>query len=212
MTTKERILLESKAWTQEKLCLDKDYFNRLDGMHNPNILWLSSADSLVPVRELTNSEPGDILVYRNIATQVREDDLSLMAVIQDAIETSHITHIVVCGYSHCSGVRDVLLGTDDRPAVKEWLKNLRALYERHYEELEPLSFEQKEKRLSELNIREQVINLGKLPYIQRAWEKTDYPKIFGWYFDLLTGSLLEVYSMEQNHKLKQVGTLMETVS
>jgi carbonic anhydrase len=211
MTTKERILLESKAWAEEKLSLDKDYFKRLDGMHNPKILWISSSDSLVPVREITNSEPGDVLVYRNIGTQVREDDISLMAMIEDAVEVSQVKHIVICGYSHCSGVRDVLQGNDDRPAAKEWLKNLRALYEEHRDTLELLPFEQKEKYLSELNIREQVLNLSYLPAIQRAWEKTDYPKIFGWYFDLLSGSLKEVFSMETNHKLKQISTLVETV-
>src|SRR4030095_1433603 len=109
MTTKEKMLLESKAWTLEKLSLDKTYFDRLSGMHSPDILWIGSIDSLVPARELINAEPGDILVYRNMGAQVREDDISLMATIQDAVEVSNIKYIVVCGYSHCSGIQDVVL-------------------------------------------------------------------------------------------------------
>ena len=209
MTTKERILLESKVWKLDKESLDKEYFKRLDGMHHPKILWISSSDSLVPVEELINSEPGDVLVYSNIGTQVRADDLSMMAMIQDAVERFQVTHIVLCGYSHCSGIRNVLQGADDRPAVKEWLANLRALYEKNHDLFERLSFDKQEKILSELNIREQVLNLSKLAPIQKAWEKTDYPRIFGWYFDLLAGSLKEVYSMETNHKLKHVATLAD---
>jgi carbonic anhydrase len=208
MTTKEKILLETKAWTLEKINLDPGFFTRLTEMHQPDILWISSSDSLIPVRELTNTDPGEILVYRNIASQIREDDISMMALIQDAVETAHVEYIVVCGYSYCSGIRDVLLGTDDRPALKEWLKNLRALYEEHHNELEALPFEQREKLLSELNIRQQVLNLSKLPTIQKAWEKTDNPKILGWYFDLLTGSVTEVFSLEKNHKLKQKTSLL----
>jgi carbonic anhydrase len=212
MRTKDRILLESKAWRMDKLSLDKDYFARLNDMHNPRILWISSSENLVSIREMTNTEPGDIIVYRNIASQVREDDLSLMSIIEDSVVIYQVSHIILCGYSHCTGVRDVLLGTDDRPALKAWLKNLRALYERHYDELKDLPFEQQEKILSELNIKEQVNNLGRVPCIQKAWEKTDYPKIYGWYFDLVSGTLQEVFSLEKNHRIRQVSSIKEVVS
>ena len=129
MTSKEKMFLESKAWALEKLSLDKSYFDRLSGMHSPDILWIGSIDSLVPVRELINADPGEVLVYRNMGVQVREDDLSLMATIQDAVEVSNIKYIVVCGYSHCSGIQDVVLGSEDRPYVKMWLSDLRAVYE-----------------------------------------------------------------------------------
>ena len=124
MTSKEKMFLESKAWALEKLSLDKTYFDRLAGMHSPDILWIGSIDSLVPVRELINADPGEVLVYRNMGAQVREDDISLMATIQDAVEVSKVEYIVVCGYSHCSGIQDVVLGSDDRPFVKRWLDDL----------------------------------------------------------------------------------------
>jgi carbonic anhydrase len=210
MKTKDRILLESKAWRMEKISLDKDYFNRLNEMRSPKILWISSSENLVSIREMTNTDPGDIIVYRNIASQVRQDDLSLMAILEDAINVCQVSHIIICGYSHCTGVRDVLLGTDDRPAVKEWLKNLRALYARQYEALRNLPFEQQEKVLNELNIYEQVNNLSRIPCIQRAWEKTDYPKIYGWYFDLMSGALHDILSMEKNHRIKRGSSLLKT--
>ncbi len=207
MTIKEKMLLEGKAWVLEKLNLDESYFARLSEMPTPNILWIASSDSLVPVRELTNTEPGEILVYRNMASQVRPDDISLMATIQDAIEVCRIEYIIVCGYSHCGGVRDVLLGSADRPYVNNWLSGLIELYHNNIDELQQLDFEQKEKRLSELNIKAQILNLSKLEVVQKAWEKSNKPMLLGWYFDLADGSIQEIFSMESNHKLKQVASL-----
>jgi carbonic anhydrase len=208
MTTKEKMFLESKAWVLEKLNLDKSYFDRLSGLHTPDILWIGSIDSLVPVRELINADPGEILVYRNIGAQVRQDDLSLMATIQDAVEVLKVDFIVVCGYSHCSGIEDVVLGSDDRPYVKHWLSELRALYERNMNELRDMDFEQRTKRLCELNIEAQIINLSQLDVVQKAWEKNDRPVLLGLYFDLNNGALKEIYSMEANHRLKQIASVV----
>jgi carbonic anhydrase len=207
MTQKEKMLLESKAWAMEKLNLDKTYFERLSGMHTPEILWIGSIDSLVPVGELINADPGEILEYQNMGCQIRGDDLSLMATIEDAVQISHVEYIIVCGYSHCSGIQDVILGNDDRPYVKKWLDELSTLYERHKDELQDMDFEQRTRRLCELNIRAQIINLSKVDVIRKAWDKRDQPILLGWYFDLDTGALQEVFSMEANRRLRQVASL-----
>jgi carbonic anhydrase len=199
MTVRERILLESKAWAQEKLLLDKKYFDRLSAMHNPNILWIGSSDSLVPVREITNTEPGEILVYRNMGNLIKERDLSLMSVLEDALETSEVKYIIVCGYSHCSSLREVIHGTE-KPVTREWLLDLRGTYEMYYKELDPLPYEEKEQRLAELNIQQQIINLSRLPIIKKAWEKSIYPKLYGWYFNLNTGSFIEIASHEDGNE------------
>jgi carbonic anhydrase len=191
MTTRERILLESKAWAQEKLTLDKGYFERLSALHTPSILWIGSSDSLVPVREITNTEPGEILVYRNMGNHVKKSDLSLMALLQDAIEISKIKYIVVCGYSHCSSLREAMEGTD-KPYIEEWLTDLRSIYQTNRTALDALDYETRERRLAELNISQQIKNLSELSMIKNSWQNSVYPKLFGWYFDLNTGSFSEI--------------------
>lgn len=207
MTSKEKMFLESKAWALEKLSLDKGYFDRLAGMHNPEILWIGSIDSLVPVRQLINADPGEVLVYRNMGVQVRQDDISMMATIQDAVEISKVEYIIVCGYSHCTGIQDVVLGCNDRPFVKRWLNELQALYDKHRREFEEMDFEQRTKRLCELNIRAQIINLSQIDSIQRAWENGNSPILLGLYFDLNSGALREIFSMEASYKLTQVASV-----
>jgi carbonic anhydrase len=210
MTQKERIFLESKAWAMEKLNLDKTYFQRLSGMHSPDILWLGCINSLVPVRELINADPGEVMVYRNLGCQVRKDDLSMMATIQDAVEISGVKYIVVCGYSHCSGIQHVITGNGHHSFMHKWLEELRVLYDSYSDELAGMDLEQQSRRLAELNIRAQVMKLSELPVIRQAWDKKQGPVLFGWYFDLDSGALTEVFSMEPNSRLKQVTSLMQS--
>jgi carbonic anhydrase len=210
MTTKERILLESKAWRQEKMDLDTNYFVRLNELHDPKILWISSTDSLASVRDITNTDPGDIIIYGNLGSQVREDDVSMKAVVEQAIEIHNVTQIIICGYSHCTAIEAVLDGkAQAKGPMRNWLANLQALYEANYENMKGLPQATQQKVLSELNIREQVVNLSRFPSVQTAWEKRDYPEIFGWYFDLETGTLTEVFSLEKNHRLKQLSSLTD---
>jgi carbonic anhydrase len=197
MTTRERILLENKAWVSEKLSLDRGYFERVAQLHVPKMLWIGSSDSLVPVREITNTEPGEILVYRNMGNLIKANDMGLMAILEDAIEVAKIKHIVVCGYSHCSSLREVIEGTDHL-YMRQWLVDLRALYELHNDEFKGLSRDEKETKLAVLNIQQQLKNLSKIPIIQKAWQQSDYPKLFGWFFDLNSGLFREIVAMENN--------------
>lgn len=210
MTTKERLLLESKAWRLEKVSQTPNFFERLEAQRSPKILWIHSSDSLISVQELTNTEPGDIIVYANIANQVSHEDYSLLSILEDAVEVKQVTHIVICGYSHCTGIKSVLTRMDQRSATREWLSRLHKLYEEHREAFQGLEFNAAEKLLSELNIRQQVLNVSALPVMQKAWLKSKYPKIFGWYFDLPTGHLKEVFSMESHDALNQTATLVES--
>ncbi len=207
MTLKERMLLESKVWVMEKLSLDENYFKQLSRLHTPNILWIGSTDSLVPVRELTNTEPGEILVYRNLGAQVREDDISLMTTIEYAVEVSGVDVIIHCGYSHCGAIRDVITGNDTRPRIKSWLEGLRELYENNISDFESLSQAEKEKKLCLMNVHQQIINLSKIDVIQHAWRRSDNPLLLGLYFELTDGSIREVFSMENNHKIKEVAAV-----
>lgn len=204
LTLEEKILLESKAWKLEKCLLDKGYFHRLINMHDPAVLWIEAADTLLSVREITSSEPGQIQVYRNPGAQVREDDLSFMSVLEEALEASKIDLIVVCGYSHCAALRNVLEDRYEGAFTTSWLEKLRELKEDYWATLKGLSPELREKKLSELNVRQQIVNLSKLELIKNAWNKRKAPTLLGLYFDMNNGSLSDIYKMEPHRELVSV--------
>src|SRR5690349_21622319 len=127
MTLRDKFFLGSKAWAAEAKSLDLNYFVDLDQMHPANVLWIGSADCLIPVRDLTNTDPGEIMIYRNIGTQIRQDDLSLMAIIEEAVVHLDVDHIVICGFSQCSAILDVINGAEKGYHVSSWLSDLRKL-------------------------------------------------------------------------------------
>ena len=187
MTTKERILLESKAWLVEKFSMDSNYLNSLQKSTKPNILWIGSSDNLISIREVANTEPGELIVHRNIAAQIRTDDINLMATLEDAIDAG-IEYIIVCGSSNCKGIREVVQGLDEQIYMRKWLDDLIELYNEHSGELEHLSQVEQEKRLCELSIKEQLMKLSEM--------------------DLSTGTIKELFSMTARESLKQVASVV----
>lgn len=192
MTTRERILLEAEAWSTEQKLLDKDFFKNIAGTHNPKILWIGSVDSLLPVREVTNFDLGEILVYRNVASLVRADDHSFNAVLEYALQFESLELIIVCGYSHCGGIRQVVSEIDSDTTCSNWLSDLKKMYDTQRDALISLPYEERVKKLCYLNIAEQTANLARLPVMRAHLENKKAPQLLGWYFDLVTGAFEEV--------------------
>jgi carbonic anhydrase len=198
MTMKERILLESKAWTKEKLSLDSKYLQRLVESADPEILWIGSADSMIPVREVTNCEPGEILVYRNMGNQAKPDDISVKALVAHAIETAKIKMIIVSGYSHDSSIQAVVNEWKVPKHVEIWIKEIKELYDNNKADFEGLTDEQRLRKLTQLNIKQQVLNLSKFDSLQKAWEIGNNIPIIGWYYNIENGEIEEIFSIEKS--------------
>ena len=198
MTMKERILLESKAWTKEKLSLDSKYLQRLVESADPEILWIGSSDSMIPVREVTNCEPGEILVYRNMGNQAKPDDISVKALVAHAIETAKIKMIIVSGYSHDSSIQAVVNEWKVPKHVEIWIKEIKELYDNNKADFEGLTDEQRLRKLTQLNIKQQVLNLSKFDSLQKAWEIGNNIPIIGWYYNIENGEIEEIFSIEKS--------------
>jgi carbonic anhydrase len=51
-------------------------------------------------------------------------------------------------------------------------------------------------RLTELNVKEQVLNLAKTAIVQKAWKHFHIPHLHGWVYDLRDGIIHPVCEME----------------
>ena len=196
MKSIERILLENKAWSKEKLMDDADFFSRLEKLQKPDFLWIGCSDSRVPANEVTNTEPGEMFVHRNIANMVVHTDLNLLSVLQYAVEVLEVKHIIVCGHYGCGGVR-AALGNQSLGIINKWLRNIKDVYHNHREEIDILAdMDAKTDRLVELNVKEQVMNLAKTSIIQKAWQEDSRPHLHGWVYGLGDGILKPVFKMD----------------
>jgi len=188
MKVYEKLLLENKAWAQEKLELDPTYFKKLSEIQTPEFLWIGCSDSRVPANEITNTQPGEIFVHRNIANMVIHTDVNLLSVLEYAVTHLKVKHIIVCGHYGCGGVKAAMGNHDFKQILNMWLRHIKDVFHIHRKELNSIEDENKKfDRLVELNVQEQVLHLAKTSIIQRAWKNEQRPQIHGWVYGLKDG-------------------------
>lgn len=199
MTPYEKLLLENKAWAGEKVSADENYFSRLANLQTPEFLWIGCSDSRVPANEITNTQPGEIFVHRNVANLVIHTDVNLLSVLEYAVAHLKVKHIIVCGHYGCGGVKAAMTNIDFKQVLNMWLRNIKDVYRIHRDELEMIKDEEKRAdRLVELNVVEQVKHLAKTSIVQRAWKEEQRPQLHGWVYGLKDGIINPVFEMDHN--------------
>ncbi|MDQ3276921.1 MAG: carbonic anhydrase [Bacteroidota bacterium] len=197
MHSYEKLLLENKAWAQEKVTDDPDYFSRLAHIQQPEFLWIGCSDSRVPANEITGTQPGEIFVHRNVANLVVNTDVNLLAVLDYAVTHLKVKHIIVCGHYGCGGVKAASTRQDFKPVLNMWLRNIKDVIRVHRDEIEGINEEEERfNRLVELNVQEQVNNLAKTSIIQRCWQREERPHLHGWVYGLKDGLIKPVCEMK----------------
>jgi carbonic anhydrase len=94
----------------------KQMFRRLSRQgQKPHTLFITCADSRVLAELITQSNPGDLCVIKNIGNIVPAPDFSsgpnsTGAGIEFAVEILGVSDIVVCGHSQCGAIATLLAG------------------------------------------------------------------------------------------------------
>lgn len=189
-----RLIQGNKTWAQEKLKQDPEFFKNLMLGQSPQYLWIGCSDSRVPANEITNTKSGEIFVHRNIANMVVHTDMNLLSVLYYAVEVLRVKHVIVCGHYGCGGVI-AAMSNKDNGFVNNWLRNIKEVYLKHAKELEVIADpRQRENRLVELNVIQQVQNLGKTRIVQQAWKKREL-QVHGWVYGFESGLIKDLNVM-----------------
>ncbi|MBE0676290.1 MAG: carbonic anhydrase [Bacteroidales bacterium] len=185
------IFENNRKWVEEKLRVDSKFFENLSKGQNPEVLYIGCSDSRVTAEELMGANPGEVFVHRNIANMVSNTDLSAMSVIDYAVSQLKVKHVIICGHYYCTGVKSAMQSAD-LGLLNPWLRNIRDVYRLHQEELDNIAGEEERyKRLVELNVQEQCVNVIKTPDVQKAWKERRLT-VHGWVFDVKTGKLIDL--------------------
>lgn len=201
----EKLLLQNKAWVVQKNNEDKDFFSRLVKTQTPEFLWIGCSDSRVPANEITGTAPGEVFVHRNIANMVVHTDMSMLSVLDYAVNVLEVKHVIVCGHYGCGGVL-AAMANKQIGLIDNWIRHIKDVYRMHQDELDVITdVKAKQDRFVELNIIEQVYDLGKTSIIQNAWQKRGSPHVHGWVYDVGNGIIkdLEV-SMNSDEDMPDV--------
>ena len=206
METFYRNLLDNnKKWVAENLEKDPEFFNRLKDGQQPPLLWIGCSDSRVPANEIIGANPGEVFVHRNIANMVIHTDMSMLSVLDYAVNVLKVKHIIVCGHYGCGGVQ-AAMNNSHIGLIDNWIRHIKDVYRFHHEELNAITDEKlRFNRFVELNVIEQVMDLAKTSIVQSAWESGQSIHVHGWVYDIKDGLVndLEI-TIKNNDSLSEV--------
>ena len=208
----DQIFENNRKWVAEKKVSDDEFFDHLAEGQNPEILYIGCSDSRVTAEDMTGMEPGQMFVHRNIGNLVPNNDLNSSSVVEFAVDHLKVKHIVVCGHYYCGAIA-AAMQAKDLGLLNPWLRNIRL----HMDELDAIANEEeRNNRLTELNVLEQCVNVIKMAVVQKHYLDRGFPRVHGWVFDVKTGILKDLnldFEGQLGHiqKIYDLGTQQEVM-
>ena len=187
MSSLEYLLQRNRDWSDRITREDPGFFQQLSGQQAPEFLWIGCSDSRVPANQIVDLAPGEVFVHRNIANVVVHTDLNCLSVIQFAVDVLKVTHILVVGHYGCGGVHAAL--TRQRLGLADnWIRHVADVADKHSRCLDGVSDAHfRHDRLCELNVLEQVVNVGQTTIVRDAWARGQNVTVHGWVYSLRNG-------------------------
>lgn len=183
---------QNRAWAAARVAADPDYFHRLAAIQAPDYLWIGCSDSRVPANDIVGLAPGKLFVHRNVANVVVHSDVNCLSVLQYAVDVLHVEHVIVCGHYGCGGIAAVLDGSA-HGLIDNWLGHVHDIADLHAAELDRmLSFEERQDRLCELNVRAQARNVERTTIVQDARARGQVVEVHAWIYRLEDGLLRDL--------------------
>lgn len=206
MSKYDEVFENNRRWVEQSTASDPDFFRRLATSQDPDFLFIGCSDSRVPANQIMGLDPGEVFVHRNVANLVVGTDINAQSVIEYAVGTLDVEHIVVCGHYGCGGVAAAMQPAD-LGLLNGWLREIRDVYRMHQDELDAIQDQDaRYRRLIELNIQEQCVNIIKTAVVQKTYFKTGHPIVHGWVYDVSNGLLhdLEIPFTEILAEIKKI--------
>ncbi len=188
----KRLLDQNRAWAESIKANDPEFFPTLAKQQSPTFLWIGCSDSRVPATQLVGMVPGEMFVHRNVANVVDHTDFNCLSVLQYAVDVLKVEHVIVCGHHGCGGVK-AAMDNLQLGLIDNWLRHVQDVLQEHEELLSYFDdLGERLDRLCELNVIEQVLNVGRTTIVQGAWQRGQELVVHGWIYGLQDGLLRDL--------------------
>ncbi len=184
----KQLFENNTKWSNSIKAESPEYFAKLGEGQRPDFLWIGCSDSRVPAERLTGLHSGELFVHRNVANLVIHTDLNCLSVVQYAVDVLKIKHLIICGHYDCGGIK-ASLANPKLGLINNWLLHIRDLYHKHRSYLDAMPEEFRADKLAEINVAEQVYNLGNSTILQNAWENGQEFELHGVVYGIDDGKL-----------------------
>ena len=192
MADLNHLLANNRAWADEIKSRQPDFFRNLAGVQNPEYLWIGCSDSRVPANQITGLMPGEVFVHRNVANVVSHTDFNCLSVMEFAVDALKVKHIIVVGHYGCGGVLAALTMRRLGGLIDNWLRHIQDVQQKHAALIEHCPEDRRHDRLCELNVIEQVLNVGQTTVVRDAWAAGQQLSIHGWIYRLDDGLIRDL--------------------
>jgi carbonic anhydrase len=133
-----------------------------------------------------------MFVHRNVANVVVHTDLNCLSVIQYAVEVLKVERVIVCGHYGCGGLQ-AALAKKKLGLIDNWLRHVQDVIQKHAAPLNEIREEaERVRRLCELNVIEQVVNVCQTTVVQEAWDRGQELAVDGLIYGVEDGLLREL--------------------
>ena len=184
----------------------RETFNRLAMQgQTPTTLLIGCSDSRVDPAILTDSAPGDLFIVRNVANLIPPCETGgryhgTSAAVEFAVCSLQVRNIIVLGHSHCGGITALLDGYGENDEgegyIAPWMRIAAAARDEVIGRWPDASREFKQRACERAGVRVSLANLMTFPFVRQAAESGRL-KLYGWYYDLESGELLQ-YDAEKD--------------
>ena len=207
----QKLIAGAIKFMKEDFFEHRELFESLATKQEPHTLFIGCADSRVVPNLITNTEPGELFVVRNIANivpkyRISEDFVSTTAAIEYALYVLNIKSVIVCGHTNCGGC-EALYADESKlnkvPNVKRWLNLLGDIKA----EISTMKFGNKMEKFyltERLNIINSIDNLMTYPNVE-DWVESGQMQIYGWHYDIEKGLLYNYDRFSKHFKLLEKG-------
>ena len=174
----------------------EELFGRLKHGQKPEACLITCADSRIVPNLITNSEPGELFIVRNVGNLIPcygTSNNGEMAAFEYAIVELGIQDLIVCGHTGC-GAMQALVSTPLTPAisrtplVSHWLHHADATLEiirEHYKHLEGSALAN---AAAEENVLVQLEHLRTLPSVASRIS-SGRVRLHGWMYKIDSGEV-----------------------
>lgn len=171
-------------------------FQSLAKGQQPEALFICCSDSRVMPEMMMQCEPGVIFPIRNAGNLVpppSETGAGVAATVEYAVRVLGVKDVIVCGHSDCGAMKGLLNmdALDALPTVKAWLEKGGAASRgllASFANADQLSFEERLKLLTEVNVVVQVESLKSHPSVYEALLRKTL-RVHGWMYDIGSGTI-----------------------
>lgn len=165
---------------------------------SPKVMVVACCDSRVDPAIITDSDPGDLFVVRNVANLVPPYETGggyhgTSAALEFAVRILEVQHIIVLGHGHCGGIGALLDGIPaDQSSgqfISSWMTIAAEARKRVMASLSGAARALQERACEHAAIEMSLQNLRTFPWIRERVENGTL-QLHGWYFDIDQGALL----------------------